>query len=69
VSVGRSPLRDASGIAAAFDQMRERLVVMSRNDVAIAALIAGERQVPILVVEPRPDRTGNGNGHDARTAA
>jgi hypothetical protein len=67
VSVGRSPLRDASGIAAAFDQMRERLVVMSRNDVAIAALIAGVRQVPILVVEPRPD--GTGNGHEARTAA
>ena len=45
---------DPAALARALGPLRERLVVMTRspNDGAAAALLAAERRVPVLLVEP-----------------
>ena len=52
---------DAPVIASALQQVRERLVVMTRGDHSIPIVIASMRHVPILIVEPESEKIGNGH--------
>jgi hypothetical protein len=46
-------------IASALRHEGERLVVMTRDDNSIPLDIASLRQVPVLIVEPRGNQSGN----------
>jgi hypothetical protein len=52
---GKIAAANASSLAHALHPLRERLVVMTRSasDGQAASIIAADRQVPVLVVEPR----------------
>jgi hypothetical protein len=54
-------------IASALRHVRERLVVMTRNDNSVPLDIASLRRVPVLIIEPAEDKTASVHSSQSTT--